>query len=227
MHIASSGVYAGRVLSATSPRTCQSKQPTTFELVLNLKTAKSSVSPCRDSASGRRRGHRVKRREFIWLLGGGGAAWPRAAPRSSPTECGGSAFRVGEVNSASAQRRVAAFQQPRARSPRASRPLSPYPQPAKAQQRRRHGALMRNTAARCFPSTNKARRREVDAHSAGQGRTRQGLAQHRWQAVDVPRPHLDVLPISLAATQEKPGGTGTGVEILASLAPALPVSATS
>jgi hypothetical protein len=34
----------------------------------------------------------------------------------------------------------------------ASRPLSPYPQTAKAQQRRRPKGLMRNTAVSCFPS---------------------------------------------------------------------------
>jgi hypothetical protein len=93
----------------------------------------------------------------------------------------------------------------------ASRPPSPCPQTTNAQQRKWHKGLMQHTAASCFPSTNKARRREVDA--SGQGRTRQGLAQHRWQAVDAPRPHLDVLPISLPATREKPGGRGGG-EIL-------------
>jgi hypothetical protein len=73
---------------------------------------------------------------------------------------------------------------------------------------------MRNTAASCFPSTNKARRREVDAHSAGQGGTRASPARLGatpagsrfivWQGVDAPRlPAKE--PTWPAATQEKPG----------------------
>jgi hypothetical protein len=72
-------------------------------------------------------------------------------------------------------------------------PAPPQQRTGNAQQRRRHKALMRNTAAGCFPSTSRrtptrlgidlagcgrarlcsdTRRREMDAHSAGQGGTR-------------------------------------------------------
>ena len=68
------------------------------------------------------------------------------------------------------QGRGSKFCFPRARPPR-------NPQTANAQQRRRRKALMRHTAASCFPSINKAHRREVDAHSAGQGGTRASPAR--------------------------------------------------
>jgi hypothetical protein len=132
---------------------------------------------------------------------------------------------------------------------RASRPPSPYQQTAKAQQRRRHKGLMRNTAASCLPSTNKAAascfpiEERWTPTRAGQGGTRASPAQRHtadalrlpvppdtrrravscWRAdvysagpcsVYAPRPHPDVLPTWLAATQEKPGGRGRGVEIL-------------
>ena len=81
--------WSDKILRGAKPADIPVEQSTKFDLIINAQNCKGPrPRNAADAARPRRRGDRMKRREFITLLGGAAAAGRSRHVRSSLSGCG-------------------------------------------------------------------------------------------------------------------------------------------